>query len=377
MGRTIVPMGTYTKIRTGKLDANASSVDGIYPFFTCSREPLRINSYSYDSECVLVAGNGDLNVKYYSGKFDAYQRTYIIESTDKQKLNTRYLYYFLDKYVDKLREQSIGGVIKYIKMEYLTKAQIPLPSLSEQERIIDVLDRASALIEKRKKQIVKMDLLIKSQFIEMFGDPAANPMGWEVRELSECLITIESGVSPKCETFPATFEQYGVLKLSAVTYGFYQSRENKQLLPTTKFNSKIEVRNSNLLMTRKNTYDLVGMSAYVFSTRSGLMLPDLIFRLVPRNFMHSIYLWQLMNCDIFRKKVQKLATGTAGSMPNISKGRLKSLDVPLPPLVRQNEFATFVERVEVQKIFMKDSLEKLEQNYKSLIKKCFNREVFQ
>lgn len=62
-------LGDYVKIRTGKLDANASSESGQYPFFTCAIEPLKIDSYSYDCECVLVAGNGDLNVKYYSGKF--------------------------------------------------------------------------------------------------------------------------------------------------------------------------------------------------------------------------------------------------------------------------------------------------------------------
>ena len=107
-------LGDYVRIRTGKLDANASSENGQYPFFTCAVEPLRIDSYSYDCECVLVAGNGDLNVKYYNGKFDAYQRTYIIESLDKMILSVPYLFCFLDKYVEKLRTLSIGGVIKYI-----------------------------------------------------------------------------------------------------------------------------------------------------------------------------------------------------------------------------------------------------------------------
>ena len=92
-------LGDYVKIRTGKLDANASSEDGSYPFFTCSIEPLKISSYSYDCECCLVAGNGDLNVKYYNGKFDAYQRTYIIESLNKEKLDVMYLYFFLSSYI--------------------------------------------------------------------------------------------------------------------------------------------------------------------------------------------------------------------------------------------------------------------------------------
>ena len=96
-------LGDYGSIKTGKLNADASSPSGIYPFFTCAVEPLRIDSYSYDCECVLVAGNGDLNAKYYQGKFDAYQRTYIVESKDNKMLSVKYLYIFLNKYVEKLR----------------------------------------------------------------------------------------------------------------------------------------------------------------------------------------------------------------------------------------------------------------------------------
>ena len=141
-----VKLGELTKIRTGKLDANASSEDGQYPFFTCSKEPLRISSYSYDCECVLVAGNGDLNVKYYSGKFDAYQRTYIIESNGDGRLYIPYLYYFMDGYVSELRKQSIGGVIKYIKLGILTDALIELPSIEEQKSIVDILEKNKSVL---------------------------------------------------------------------------------------------------------------------------------------------------------------------------------------------------------------------------------------
>lgn len=132
-----IQMGSLTNIRTGKLDANTSSENGEYPFFTCSREPLRISSYSYDCECVLVAGNGELNAKYYNGKFDAYQRTYIIESADKSQLSVPFLYRFLEQYVDTLQAQAIGGVIKYIKMRMLTDAEFVLPSLNLQNRFVE------------------------------------------------------------------------------------------------------------------------------------------------------------------------------------------------------------------------------------------------
>ena len=146
-------LGDYVKIKTGKLDANASSENGQYPFFTCSVDPLRIDTYSYDCECVLVAGNGDLNVKYYNGKFDAYQRTYIIESKDKNALTVPYLYCFLDGYVEELRKQSIGGVIKYIKLGNLTEAQIPICSIEKQNEIVENFDKVNTLISLRKQQL--------------------------------------------------------------------------------------------------------------------------------------------------------------------------------------------------------------------------------
>ena len=160
-----VRIGDLTKIRTGKLDANAASMDGQYPFFTCSKEPLRISTYSYDCECVLVAGNGDLNVKYYNGKFDAYQRTYIIENNNVEKLYLPYLYYFLETYIEELRKQAIGGVIKYIKICNLSDAVIELPSIEKQKKIVKILKSSKKCLDMRNTQMAFLDGLIKFRFI--------------------------------------------------------------------------------------------------------------------------------------------------------------------------------------------------------------------
>lgn len=127
-----VRLGDYVNIKTGKLDANAATNDGLYPFFTCSKEISRIDKYSYDTECVLVAGNGDLNVKYYNGKFDAYQRTYIIENNQDSLFYVKYIYYFMCRYIYELKKQTVGGIIKFIKLGNLTEARIPLLSKKEQ-----------------------------------------------------------------------------------------------------------------------------------------------------------------------------------------------------------------------------------------------------
>lgn len=192
-----VRIGDLTKIRTGKLDANAASMDGQYPFFTCSKEPLRISTYSYDCECVLVAGNGDLNVKYYNGKFDAYQRTYIIENNNVEKLYLPYLYYFLETYIEELRKQAIGGVIKYIKICNLSDAVIELPSIEKQKKIVKILKSSKKCLDMRNTQMAFLDGLIKARFVEMFGDAVANPKKWPVKKLKDLSVQINSGNTPK------------------------------------------------------------------------------------------------------------------------------------------------------------------------------------
>lgn len=364
-------LGDYVAIRTGKLDANAASTNGKYPFFTCAVEPLRIDTYSYDCECVLVAGNGDLNVKYYVGKFDAYQRTYIIESLDKETLTVPYLYCFLDKYVETLREQSIGGVIKYIKLGNLTEALIPIPSKKEQQIVVLKLNKVDKLIALRKQQLSKLDELVKSQFIEMFGDPANNSKGWPLVHLKNCLVGIESGKSLNCESFPRVGSAPAVLKLSAVTYGEFNPDENKQLPSADMFLEDAEVHEGDLLFSRKNTYEYVGMSAFVKRTPPKLMMPDLIFRLVPTPKCRARYLNQLINHTLYRPVISILASGTTGSMPNISKQRLLELAIPLPPIEVQQAFEPLLDQVDKSKFEIQKSLEKLETLKKALMQKYF------
>ena len=162
-------LGILIDVKTGKLDSNAQVLNGRYPFFTCSVENKRIDSYAFDGEYVIVAGNGDLNVKYYNGKFNAYQRTYAIKPNNE--IDGKYLYYFLVTYLEKLRELSIGGVIKYIKLGNLTEARIPLQSLDQQKKIAAILDAADVYKQKTKELIDKYDELTQSLFLETFGDP--------------------------------------------------------------------------------------------------------------------------------------------------------------------------------------------------------------
>ena len=122
-------------ITTGKLDANANDPGGLYPFFTCSKETLSINSYAFDGEAILIAGNGDIgHAKYYSGKFNAYQRTYVLMNF---KANALFVKMTIDRYLPaKILEETQGGAMPYIKLATLSSLQIPCPPKLKQREIV-------------------------------------------------------------------------------------------------------------------------------------------------------------------------------------------------------------------------------------------------
>ena len=103
---------------TGKQDSNAAVDGGAYPFFTCSKEVLRIDDYAFEEEALLLAGNnaaGKYDVKYYSGKFNAYQRTYVL--TLKENWSYRLFQYQLEDKLAYLQQQSLGGLTKYLTLK--------------------------------------------------------------------------------------------------------------------------------------------------------------------------------------------------------------------------------------------------------------------
>lgn len=119
-------------IQTGKLDSNAAVPNGIYPFFTCDPNTLSINTWAYDTEAILLAGNnasGNYTAKYYCGKFNAYQRTYIIESANKKFLNVRFLSYAMNQQLRLLKTMSAGSTTKFLTIRMLHDLDIPLPPI--------------------------------------------------------------------------------------------------------------------------------------------------------------------------------------------------------------------------------------------------------
>ena len=349
-----VRVSDLTKIRTGKLDANASSEDGKYPFFTCSKEPLRISTYTYDCECVLVAGNGDLNVKYYNGKFDAYQRTYIIEDNSNGKLYIPYLYYFMEDYVKELRKQAIGGVIKYIKLGNLTEAVITVPSIDRQKEIVEVLKKVGNILENYSKKLCQLDVLIKARFVELFGDPIKNPKGWEIVTIGDVVTEVRYGTSkPAVEG-----GKYPYLRMNNLTAdGHLDLNDLKYIdIPDDEI-EKCVVRKGDILFNRTNSIELVGKTA-VFDLPEDMVIAGYIIRVRLNERILPEVFSQYMNLEALKDILRSMAKG-AVNQANINAQELQSIKVYIPDMGLQKQFIEMKEQVDKSIVITITTLKKL------------------
>lgn len=330
-----VKLGKLVNVKTGKLDANASSINGAYPFFTCSKEPLKISTYSYDCECVLVAGNGDLNVKYYNGKFDAYQRTYIIEDNGCKKIYIPYLYYFMDKYVEKLRTQSIGGVIKYIKLSNITEVEIVLPNVDIQKKIVDKLDKVNAVINKKNMQLEKLDLLVRSLFIEMFGNLGEDIFGDGLKLLKDVC-----QINPKKDNYIANIKDFLVsfVPMSAVS----ESGE----IDTTIIKCYDEVKKGFTSFIEDDVlFDKItpcmenGKGAIAKKLKNSVGFGSTEFHVLRplKDKSNSAWIYYLTSFSHFRKEAEIKMTGSAGQR-RVPASFLENYKIALPPLELQHKF---------------------------------------
>ena len=278
--------------------------------------------------------------------------------------DSKYVYHYL-----RFREIPSVGYSRHFK--FLREILIPRPRLDEQRRIAAILDQADALRAKRRQVLAHLDALRQSIFHEMFGD--LDHGDWPVKPLGILSPRIDSGTSPVCENRPALPGEWGVLRLGAVTYGEFRGSENKAYVGEVTSMLGNEVLPGDILMTRKNTPDLVGAVAVVGDhVTSGLLIPDLVFRLhLDRERLEAKYFHALMMTLEKRAIVKMLASGSAGSMPNISKARLRELPIELPPMELQRQFTRRIAFVEGQKAKAQRTLDGYDTLFSGLQSRAF------
>ena len=284
----------------------------------------------------------------------------------KDKSDDRYLYHLLISNRNYLESRGTGSTFKAITGKVLSSVIVPVHNLSEQKVIASILDKIVVTIQKRKKQIKLYDDLVKSQFIEMFGDPASNPYGWDVVAIGDVVTEVRYGTSnPAVEG-----GQYPYLRMNNITYdGHLDLSDMKYIDISDDEIEKYIVRKGDVLFNRTNSVELVGKTC-LFELDDPMVIAGYIIRIRLNNRLLPVVLSNYLNSNRIKDRLRSMAKG-AVNQANINAKELQSIKVYLPPIDRQNKFSHFVEQTDKSKFRIKQSLEKLEILYKALLQKYF------
>lgn len=340
----IAKLGKIAIIRTGKLDSNAAVIDGRYPFFTCDPNTLSIDVWAYDTEAVLLAGNnasGNYTAKYYKGKFNAYQRTYIIESANEEKLNIRYLCYALNQQLRLLKTMSSGSTTKFLTVRMLDNLDIPLPGINIQTQIVNILSAYDDLIENNQKQIKLLEeaaqRLYKEWFVDLRFPGHENtkivdgvPEGWNWSKLEDAI-----QFDPKVTLTKERMKQF--VPMSALSTSSMVLDES-QFTETTS-NSGSKFQNGDTLLARITPCLENGKTAYVSGLKSNEGAVGSTEYIVMRAKAINAYMvYLLARTDDFRQSAINSMSGSDGRQ-RVKSDKLKMLDYlhPTSELVEKFE----------------------------------------
>lgn len=292
---------------------------------------------------------------------------------DARKLDRSYLAVFLrsDGFVNWAVSKTAGAKMPRLGTKDLLNANIPLPEIKEQKAIAEKFKKSEELISLRKQQLVKMDELVKARFFEMFGEISDNSMNWDCFTIGKLISTIESGWSGNGKQREKHADEIAVLKVSAVTKGYFIPTECKVLDDQHNIKKYVYPQKGDILFSRANTKEMVGATVLIKKDYPDLILPDKLWKIRFCTDVNPIYMKHVLSTTTVRNAFSAASTGTSGSMYNVSMEKFKGVIIPVPPLSVQNEFAAFVERVDQQKQTVQQSLEKLELMKKALMQEYF------
>ena len=263
---------------------------------------------------------------------------YIIRLRMNGLVLPEYLSLFMNtRYAKKLLFSMAKGAVGQanINAKELQDISIIIPPIDEQREFLTLVRQSD-----------------KSQFIEMFGDPVKNPFGWPTMTLDQATKEIVSGQCLNGDAGKLQPGQKAVLKVSAVTYGSFDANEYKVLRDTKQITKGIYPQKGDLLFSRANTREYVGATVLIDQDYPELMLPDKLWKLIFKHEIMPMFAKQFLSHPEIRKVLSSMATGTSGSMYNISMEKLKRLEIIVPNINQQKEYIHFVEQSDKSKLLI-------------------------
>ena len=335
--------------------------DGKYPIYGSGGIMGYANDYICKAETVVIGRKGSINKPIFVETPFWNVDTAFGLYANSEKLNSKYLYYFCEKF--DFEKLNTTVTIPSLTKSNLLNVEIPLPNLEKQKQIVELLDKVTSLIFLRKQQLSKLDELVKARFVEMFGDPVVNSKRWPV-ETIENHIDLLTG-------FP--FDSSGYVSKGVNICGGLIIMPQKIDWSACKHWPQITgyedyiLRPNDIVIALDRPWISNGFKIAMVDREH---LPALLIQRTARIRAVDINQHYLMQ-SLLLGRFDKHCNITGSLVPHISPKDIKSYSVMFPPIELQNQFATFVERVDQQKQTVQQSLEKLE-----LMKKVLMQEYF-
>lgn len=370
-----VALGDLLSVTTGKRDANHGSPDGQYPFFTCAQKVSKIDNFAFDTEAVLIAGNGDFNVKYYKGKFDAYQRTYVLSGF--KDTTGSFVYQKAKQALNEIIKNNQGSSVKFIKMGDLTDYPLLLPPIKEQQKIAEILGTVDEDIAKTQEVIKSTEKLKRGLMQQLFTRGIGHtkfketkigqiPEGWEVVLLGQVTNFIDyRGKTPK-----KTESGISLITAKNVRQG-YVSAEPREYIAESDYDGWMTRGIPKIGDVLFTTEAPLGYVAQIDISEKIALAQRIIT--IQSDVLNHVFLKYMLTSQNIQNVIQALGTG--GTVKGIKASVLKKLEVPKPSPSEQKEIAEILSAVDEKISVNKKVKEKLTLLKKGLMQDLLSGKV--
>ena len=267
-----------------------------------------------------------------------------IKIKDKSSIDIDYLFAYLKSLKEEVNRIGRGVAQNNINLSILKAFTFPLPPLETQKQIAKQLNKCTTLLAKHKQMLEKYDTLIKSRFIEMFGDPVQNPKGWKKTELGNLCKEVRYGTSK-----PASENgKYTYLRMNNITYEGELDLTNIKSIDISEDElPKCSVRKGDVLFNRTNSIELCGKTC-LYKLDKTMVIAGYIIRVRVSEKLNPQYVSTLFNTKSIKKLLREMAKG-AVNQANINAQEMQSIQIPVPPISLQNEYESFVQQIDKSK----------------------------
>lgn len=332
-----MPLGEIAHITTGKLNSNAAVMGGKYPFFTCSPEVYRIDSYAFDEEAILLAGNnaeGNFNIKYYQGKFNTYQRTYVITVKDIDNINLKYIYYALKLCLQRFKLLSQGTSTKFLTLKILNSFCIEVPPLQEQEQIVYTLTNLDDKIELNQRINNNLERQAQVAFQELFVDNARSD--WQEGTISNLGMVIGGSTPSKAK--PEYYTDQGIAWITPKDLSLNKSKfishgENDITELGLKNSSATIMPAGTVLFSSRAPIGYIAIAAGEVTTNQGFK------SVVPKPEVGTAYVYYFLKHNL--PIIEGMASGS--TFKEVSGAVMKSVPTQIPNNDTLAKFNAFCE----------------------------------